>query len=101
MAKVKISVKAAEDLDNIWLYTMKNWSVDQADRYVNSILDEIFFFCFKHSAGKDFNDVRKGYQYARIGSHTIFYKYIQSSDVVEIIRVLHQRMDLKKRMNDS
>ena len=37
----KLSVKAAEDIERIWLYTFENWSIEQADRYVNLIFDEI------------------------------------------------------------
>ena len=36
-----ISKKAVFDLADIWFYTEKNWSVDQADRYYNLIFDEI------------------------------------------------------------
>jgi toxin ParE1/3/4 len=41
MAEYIISEKALEDLNNIWLYTVENWSVKQANKYYNLILDEI------------------------------------------------------------
>jgi toxin ParE1/3/4 len=41
MAEYIISDKALEDLNNIWLYTAENWSVKQANKYYNLILDEI------------------------------------------------------------
>ncbi|HCT22423.1 MAG TPA: type II toxin-antitoxin system RelE/ParE family toxin, partial [Chitinophagaceae bacterium] len=31
----QLSVKAAEDIEQIWLYTVENWSLAQADRYIN------------------------------------------------------------------
>lgn len=37
----KLSVKASEDIENIWLYTFESWSQGQADRYINLIFDEI------------------------------------------------------------
>ena len=37
----KISNEANNDLENIWLYTYETWSIDQADRYFDLILDEI------------------------------------------------------------
>ncbi|WP_373494421.1 type II toxin-antitoxin system RelE/ParE family toxin [Aquiflexum sp.] len=37
----KISNEAFIDLENIWLYTFENWSIKQADRYINLIMDEI------------------------------------------------------------
>ena len=41
MALYIISEEALKDIDNIWLYTAENWSLEQADRYYNLILDEI------------------------------------------------------------
>jgi len=41
MMGYRISVKAREDLENIWRYTFENWSQEQADRYLNLIFDEI------------------------------------------------------------
>ena len=39
--KYRISEKAITDLENIWLYSYKNWSNKQADRYHNLIIREI------------------------------------------------------------
>ncbi|WP_242494578.1 type II toxin-antitoxin system RelE/ParE family toxin [Brumimicrobium glaciale] len=41
--KYKISVRGLIDLDEIWLYTFEEWSIEQADIYINSILDKIDF----------------------------------------------------------
>ncbi|HEV8081447.1 MAG TPA: type II toxin-antitoxin system RelE/ParE family toxin [Chitinophagaceae bacterium] len=56
-----VSKKAVSDLEEIWLYTVKKWSVDQADRYYNLIFDEINFICKNINAGKSMEHVRKGY----------------------------------------
>lgn len=37
----RISAKAIEDLENIWLYTSKTWSKKQADRYYNLLLTSV------------------------------------------------------------
>lgn len=39
--KFEISGKAFEDIENIWLYTVETWCVEEADRYYNLIFDEI------------------------------------------------------------
>ena len=39
-----------------------------------------------------------GYRVTKIKSHLIFYKKAED-DIVEIIRILHQRMDIKKRLS--
>lgn len=90
----KISVQASEDIENIWLYTFENWSLEQADRYVNLIFDEIEYLADNPKAGKDFNHIRKNYRCSKVKSHIIFYRLIDKRNDIEIIRVLHQRMDL-------
>ena len=47
-----ISEKAIEDLEKIWIYTYENWSVQQADRYYNLIIDEIEFITDNFMSGK-------------------------------------------------
>lgn len=96
----KISVKASEDIEAIWLYTFENWSLEQADRYVNLIFDEIEYIATKPEAGKDYSHVRKNYRCSKVKSHLIFYRLAEKEKVVEIIRVLHERMDIENRLTD-
>ncbi len=96
----KISVKAAEDIENIWLYTYENWSLEQADRYLNLIFDEIEFLADNPDSGKDFNSIRKKYRYSTVKSHLIFYRQIEKPSSIEVMRVLHQRMDIKEQLAD-
>ncbi len=39
--------------------------------------------------------VKEGYRAAKVKSHFIFYRKF-NDDVIEIIRILHQRMDIEK-----
>lgn len=96
----KISVKASEDIENIWLYTFENWSVEQADRYVNLIIDEIEYIASNPNSGKDFNHIRKNYRCSKVKSHLIFYRLVEKQKDIEIIRILHQRMDIKNRLQE-
>ncbi len=93
-----ISKKAVADLEEIWLYTVEYWSVEQADRYYNLIFEEITYICKNENAGKSMEHIRKGYRAAKVKSHLIFYKI--SNDVIEIVRILHERMDIENRLND-
>ncbi len=58
----RISAKAIEDLENIWLYTLKPWSKKQADRYYNLLINE-FEYIFKHfEDGKSMENIKPGYR---------------------------------------
>jgi len=98
--KYEFTVLASQDLENIWLYTFENWSIEQADRYLHLIIDEIEYVAQKPDSGFDFSSVRKEYYRSRIKSHLIFYRIDKKNDIVEIIRVLHQRMDIENRLSE-
>ena len=99
MMTYRISQAAINDIESIWLYTVENWSILQADRYFNLILNEIEYIAENPSSGKDFSAVRKGYYQSKIKSHFIFYKVYRRKKEVEIIRILHQRMDIESRLD--
>ena len=100
MIKYKLGKEAAKDLENIWLYTFEHWSREQADRYYDLLLDEIEYVAKNPQTGKDYSHVREGYFRTRVKSHYIFYKNNTREGLIEIIRILHQRMDINARLND-
>ena len=96
----KLSKQAEIDLENIWLYTFEEWSLKQADYYYDLIMDEIEYISINPKSGKDYNNIRKGYFRSRVKSHFIFYKINLKEENVEIIRILHQQMDIESHINE-
>jgi|LakMenEpi03Aug12_release.lakeMendotaPanAssembly.Ray.scaffolds.fasta_scaffold2006414_1 toxin ParE1/3/4 len=95
----RISEKAALDLEEIWLYTFENWSEKQADRYFDLIMDEIEYLSTHVEAGKSISNIIEGYRVSKVKSHLVFYK--ESTDtVIEVIRILHERMDIENRLKE-
>ncbi|MBN1820703.1 MAG: type II toxin-antitoxin system RelE/ParE family toxin [Prolixibacteraceae bacterium] len=95
----RISEKAINDLEKIWLYTYKKWSKEQADRYHNLIIDEIEFMVNNYNLSRKVNYVREGYRMTKVKSHLIFAKK-SVDDVIEIVRILHQNMDIENRLKE-
>lgn len=93
-----ISKKGVSDLEKIWLYTVEKWSVEQADRYYNLIFDEINYICKNINAGKSMEHIRKGYRASKVKSHFIFYRMVNNT--IEVIRILHERMDIENKLID-
>ena len=93
-----LSNLASIDLENIWLYTFENWSIEQADRYLNLIFDEVEYLCLKPNSGSDFGKIRKGYFRSKVKSHLIFYKINSKENQLEIIRILHEMMDIENHI---
>lgn len=93
----KISQEAYQDLESIWVYTFENWSIEQADRYIDLIMDEITYLAVNPKSGKDYGHIRQGYYRSQVKSHLIFYKI---SEEIEVIRILHKKMDIDARLNE-
>lgn len=90
-----LSQLASKDLEEIWLYTSKKWSREQADKYYNSLMDEIAGLCKNPFIGQDYSHIRPGYLRLKFQSHYIFYRINNQKEQLEIIRILHQRMDIE------
>jgi toxin ParE1/3/4 len=92
--------KAKADLKAIGHYTQSKWGRAQRDKYL-TMLDE----CFQDLAedplkGKDCSEIREGYRKYNAGSHVIFYRQI-AAGTIEIVRVLHGRMDVERHLSES
>jgi len=95
--KYRISKQAIDDLNDIWAYTFHKWSKEQADRYYALIIGEIEFITDNYLVGKSAEQTRKNYRVTKIKSHLIFYRKVEN-EIVEVVRILHQRMDVKNRL---
>jgi toxin ParE1/3/4 len=95
--KYRISKQALEDIDKIWLFTLENWSLGQANHYYRLIYQEIEFIVEDFDSGKDIGKIRDGYRQAKVKSHLIIYKKAED-EMLEIVRVLHQMMDIPNRL---
>ena len=95
--KYRISKQGINDLNDIWIYTLNKWSKEQADRYYNLIIGEIEFIADNYFIGISAEQTRENYRVTKVKSHLIFYRKVEN-DIVEIVRILHQRMDIKNRL---
>jgi toxin ParE1/3/4 len=99
VAEYIISEKALEDLNNIWIYTAENWSIEQANRYYNLIVDEIEYIIENFETAKEFGTIREDYKYSKVKSHLVFYKRNENLEL-EVVRILHERMNIKNIISD-
>ena len=87
---------ADQDLTGIWNSTCEHWSSKQADKYLSE-LEACFIKLDKYPGlGKQRPDIKVGYRSFPKNHHLIFYRHHQGR--VEIIRVLHERMDIETQL---
>jgi len=94
----QISNLAQQDLEDIWLYTFKNWSLTQADKYYRLVIKEFIKICEDPEVGFSIDHVKPGHRIRPIKSHIIVYKL--QSNKIWIDRILHKNMDLEARISE-
>ena len=98
MARYMLTNKAVADLTKIWSYTYFKWSESQADKYYQMLLDNCAQVADNPDLGKDYFIVSDNLLGFRAGRHIIFYRRIDG-DKIEVIRILHEQMDLENRLS--
>ena len=98
MRSVRLAPLAEHDLEDIWTYTARTWSVDQADRYLAGIIEALDALAHGDRAGRDAGDIRPGYLKYASGRHLLFYKLAPAH--LDVIRILHQRMDIEAHFDE-
>ncbi|WP_291134424.1 type II toxin-antitoxin system RelE/ParE family toxin [Flavobacterium sp. UBA7663] len=94
--KYRITESAYQDLNDIWFYTFQEWSENQADKYFESIIQEIELFSENTEKAKKLKKLKSEYYYFRALSHYVFFKY--GDDQIDVIRILHKMMDFPKHL---
>lgn len=97
MAKFELTNKAVADLNEIWEYTLENWSENQADRYYNMLLDICQDIANNPEIGKNYDGIKPELFGLKANRHVIFYRKSEVNPI-EITRILHELMDLKTRI---
>jgi len=94
----RLSPLAEADLEEIWLYTARQWSLEQADEYHRGIMTAIAGLASGSRVGQR-ADVREGYRKYKAGMHIVFFRY--SDDYLDVIRILHGCMDIDRHLHDQ
>jgi toxin ParE1/3/4 len=96
MAEYRLSPRAQRDLDAIFDYTVKQWGLSQALRYIDLIEAACASLAEAPQQSQDCAAVRAGYRRRSVERHVIYFR--QTSYGIAIIRILHQRMDQARHL---
>lgn len=89
--------KAKSDLKDIAVYTQNTWGKRQRNNYLTMLDKSFYALATDHSKGRDCGEIRSSYRKQQVGKHIIFYREINSR-LIEIVRILHERMDIEKHL---
>jgi toxin ParE1/3/4 len=96
MARYELSDAADRDLNNIYIYSYREFGEAKAAAYLTSLEE-----CFERLSefpgiGRPIDHIRLGYFRFPHASHTVYFMKIPGG--IRIVRVLHQRMDPERHM---
>lgn len=93
MLKIRLSKTAENDLENIWRYTLVNWSENQAQKYISLIEQGLHLLLDNPFLGKLRPDIKAWYRAFQIEKHLVF--YLVSDNYIDVLAIPHIRMDVK------
>jgi toxin ParE1/3/4 len=97
--KFRLTRPAIRDLATIGRYTRETWGEEQARRYRAAITARLKWLCRNRSLWRERSELLEGVYTYPEQSHVIVFREYEEG--IEILRVLHQRMDLTSHVEDS
>lgn len=89
--KFSISDRAQDDLAGIWDFSCRSWGHEHADLYIDLLVLRFAWLTENRGLWKSRPEIAEDlYSYPE-KSHVIY--FVESTDFVVIVRVLHGRMD--------
>jgi toxin ParE1/3/4 len=91
-----LSPEAQTSLNGIQSYSLANFGKRRTIIYLKQLRERMKDLAVNPSSGKTRDDIKAGFYSSFVGSHTIYYRI--SGTHIEIIDVLHQRMEPTRRL---
>ena len=89
-AEYRLTPEARRDLEAIWLYTLEEWGLEQANRYTDELADGFAQLAVGPQPGTACDHIRTGYRRSRVGRHVVYYRTTDFG--IAVVRILHDRM---------
>jgi toxin ParE1/3/4 len=96
MPDYRLTPAAKSDLLKIWNYTIKNWGEKQAEKYLLDIESKLERLAANPELGRQRPEINLSYYSFPVKKHIIF--YLQSGNHIDIIGILHGKMDINKNL---
>ncbi len=100
MKSFTLTHKARADIKSIYIYTHNRWGKKQREIYAKQFDDVFHMLAENPEIGKECDYIKSGYKKFPNASHIIFYRTI-NNDMIEIVRILHKRIDARAQLTTS
>ena len=92
----KLSKPAEADLAQTLKQGIEIWGITQTIEYADLINDTLELLTKHPQMGRDRSHIKSGIRSFRVESHIVFYR--EKDNQLEVIRILHKRMDFKSHL---
>lgn len=91
MAKLSLNIllQADADLEEIWLYSANEWSIEQADSYITGLYATFSMLCETPEIARERSEITPPVRLHPSGQHHVIYRIEGTS--ISVIRILHNR----------
>jgi len=90
MPDFRLSPKAEQDLESVWVYSFEQWGKARAESYVDSLISAFCGLASSSELAVSCEHIRVGYRFCRQGKYIIYFK--ETVYGVEIVRILYECM---------
>ena len=96
MAEYRLTPAALRDLESIWTHTLRQWGVDQANRYTDILTAAFAELAQSPETAPACDHIRPGYRRRNIERHMIYFRITAYG--IAVVRILHDRMDAPRHL---
>lgn len=100
METFTLTNKAKADLKSIATYPQRKWGKEQRKLYLRQFDDAFHMLSTTPVVESNCDFIKQGYRKFPSASHIIFYRSVNQSHI-EIVRILHKRMDVEGQLEGS
>lgn len=87
----RLTPKAFEDLDEVWRYTAENWSLEQADHYIDGLAQAFDSIAAVPTLARERTEFNPPVRIHHHQSHLVIYTI--DNNQINVIRILGGRQD--------
>lgn len=97
MAEFRLTELAQCDLDGVGVYTLEQWGMEQAEKYLRDLDTSFHKLALSSATDRMREEIRTGLLSLHCNHHVIFFRRDAKGNV-EVLRILHERMDFPRHL---
>lgn len=96
MAEYRLTPAAENDLEAIWVHTLRQWGTEQANNYTDMLAKIFAELAQSPQSAPACDHIRPGYRRRVAERHIIYFRVTTYG--IAIVRILHDRMDVRRHL---